>query len=84
MMGKRQRRLQLVGPASWAALEITSAEPGHTGRQDGSSIARTTEMTEQEREQARLMHDAVGKVSKLHVTDGMNESCMNRRTCTIS
>ncbi len=63
VVGKRRRAMVMVGPSSWAALEITSAEPGLPAMKNGSVVPRETEMTEEEEASAAAIHEAVVKAS---------------------
>ncbi len=69
-MGKRSRSLVMVGPSSWAALEITSAEPGCPPTKGGSSVNRKTAMTDDEVEAAETTNLLVMEVSRQCLDDG--------------
>ncbi len=52
----------MVGPSSWAALEITSAEPGFPLLKSGGAMVRCTDMTDDEKERAASIHALVTEV----------------------
>ncbi len=52
----------MVGPSSWAALEVTSAEPGLPPLNNGSAVMRQTSVTPEEAERANKIDDVVIEV----------------------